>query len=226
MNSKTLQKSLLSLAIVGIFILSAFSAVSLSSSATTASPSFVAAYNLSNDGGKAQEPNVQSSGSNVYVTWTEGSRGILFRASPNNGTTWTPALTSTALKLSTKGGTTQAPLMAAFGSDVYVVWAQTSGAENNLQVYIAVSKNSGETFSAATQVAPMPDTPEITPVIAAYGSTVYVAWSANGTSVLTSSTNYGSAFSAPFTFSNIHEPQLAAFGSSGYAVADGGSLFT
>jgi len=225
LTSSTLQKSLLSIAIIGIFLLSAFSVVTLSSSATNPSPPFVPAYNLSNDQGNAQEPNVQSSGSNVYVSWTEASKGIFFRASPDNGATWTPPLTSTALKLSAKGGTTQYPLMATFGSDVYVAWAQTSGTEDNLQIFLATSTNYGVSFTPAIQVAPMPDTSELTPVVAVYGSTVYVAWSANGTSVVASSTNYGANFNAPFTYSYAHEPQLAAYCSYGYAVADGGALY-
>jgi hypothetical protein len=194
-------------------------------SASTAAPSFVQAYNLSNDSGKAQDPNVQNSGSHVYATWTEASAGIFFRSSPDNGTTWSPPLTSVALKLSQRGGTTQAPLMAAYGSDVYVVWSQTTQGGGNLQVYIAASTNYGSSFSAAMLVDPSSFTSEITPVIATFGSTVYVAWSANGSSDVASSTNYGQTFGSPFTYSWMHEPQLAAYGSYGYAAADGGALY-
>jgi hypothetical protein len=206
-------------------MVSAFSVIALSSSASSAAPPFTPAYNLSNDLGKAQDPNVQSSGSHVYVSWTEGGNGILFRTSADNGTTWSPPLNSSGLKLSPKGGTTQEPLMAAFGSDVYVVWSQTSKSDPTLQVYIATSTDFGVTFSPAVLVDPSPYTPEITPVVAAYGSTVYVAWSANAQSVVAASTNYGASFGAPFTYSSMHEPQLAASGSYGYAVADAGALY-
>lgn len=224
MNHKALQKSILSVSVITLFLISALSVFSLAS-ASTAAPTFVQAYNLSNDQGKAQEPDVQSSGSHVYVTWTEGSRGIFFRESPDNGTTWSPPLTSVALKLSPRGGTTQAPLITASGSDVYVVWSQTSSSGGSLQVYVVASSNFGATFTPATLVDPSPLTSEVTPVIASYGSTVYVAWSANGTSVVASSTNNGQTFGAPFTYSERHEPQLAAYGSYGYAVADGGALY-
>lgn len=215
----------MSFAVIVIFLVSAFSVVSLNSSATSAVPSFASAYNLSNDQGKAQEPNVQNSGSNVYVAWTEGSKGILFRSSPDNGTTWNPPLTSPATRLSPKGGTAQYPLMAAFGSDVYVVWSQSSSSGSNLQIYIAASTNYGATFSPALLVDSSPSTAETTPVVAAYGSTVYVAWSANSSSMIAASANNGASFGPPFQYSYQHEPQVAASGSYGYAVADGGALY-
>src|ERR1700730_15629334 len=88
---------------------------------------FSSPLNLSNDAFSAKQPNVQNIGSHVYVSWTESARGIYFRSSPDNGTTWSPPLDSPPKKLSLKGGTAQYPLMAAFGSDVYVVWSQTNG---------------------------------------------------------------------------------------------------
>src|ERR1700680_3221720 len=95
---------------------------------------FSSPLNLSNDAFSAKEPNVQNVGSHVYVAWTESSRGIFFRSSPDNGTTWSPPLGSQATKLSMKGGTAQYPLMAAVGSDVYVVWSQSNGTTVPLQV--------------------------------------------------------------------------------------------
>lgn len=225
MNSKVLRTLVLTFAVIAIFLISAFSVVTLNSSATSAAPSFTPAINLSNDNGKAQEPNIQNSGSNVYVAWTEGNKGILFRSSPDNGTTWNPPLSSSATRLSPKGGTTQYPLMTVFGPDVFVVWSQSSGSGSSLQVYIAASTNYGATFSPAVLVDPSPGTTQITPVVAAYGSDVYVAWTANGASVVAASTNNGASFGPAFQYSFQHEPQLAASGSYAYAVADGGALY-
>ena len=214
----------LSLAISGIFLLSAISVVS-SFSFAVSSPAFSAPINLSNDSGNAKDPNVQNNGSYVYVSWTEGGKGIFFRVSPDGGTTWNPPTTSSALKLSPKGGVASYPLMAEYGSFVYVVWSQTPKASEPAQIYLAVSSNNGANFSSAITVASDPTVAQITPVIAAYGSTVYVAWAQSSHSYVASSVNNGASFGAPLMYSTRHEPQLAASGSYGYAIADGNSLY-
>ena len=141
----------------------------------TSPPSFNPAFNLSNDSNSAQYPNVQSSGSSVYVVWTEKSHGIQFRSSPDEGSTWNPSLSSAPLRISpTVGGTSNYPLMAAYGSYVYVVWTQTTSTNKVSQIYFASSSDSGVAFNPAIIVDTNPTTAASTPVIAAYGNYVYV----------------------------------------------------
>jgi len=203
--------------------------VFLSMSATqvyglTTAPTFQPAYNLSNDNYNAKDPNVQNSGSNVYVSWTEGSHGIYFRASPNNGTTWNPPITSAALRISNSGGTTQFPLMTDSGSNVYIVWSQTTGSGTPLQLYFAVSKNYGASFSkpVVLDTSSSVGSGAITPAIAASGTDVYVAWLASGVgNYVISSTNNGSTWGSPVKLSSLREPQLAASGSYAYEAGVG-----
>src|ERR1039457_1209285 len=68
--------------------------------------SFSSPVNLSGDSYKAQYPWVASSGSNVYVSWTEAAHGIYIRVSNNYGATWNPTVTKPATRLSPTGGTT------------------------------------------------------------------------------------------------------------------------
>src|SRR5689334_14914403 len=64
-----------------------------------ADPVFSAPINISHDSGVARFPNVANSGDHVYVAWTEGGRGIFFRASMNDGVTWSPPVSSQAKKI-------------------------------------------------------------------------------------------------------------------------------
>jgi hypothetical protein len=215
-----------SLALCGIFLVAAFSTLSTISFAVSPSaPNFSTPVNLSNDGGNAEHPNVQNNGSNVYVSWTEEGRGIYFRQSPNGGLTWNPPLSSTALKLSPGGGVASYPLMADYGTNVYVVWSQTTGSSEPAQIYLAASTNNGLSFSSPILVDSDPGVAQLTPVIAAYGTTVYVAWSQNSASFVASSTNNGTSFGGATEYSFQHEPQLAASGSHGYAIADGNVIY-
>lgn len=212
------------LIVAGVFLLSTFSAVSLFSVAQTP-PTFSTPINISNDSGNARFPNIQNNGTNVYVSWTEQGGGILFRSSPDGGTTWNPPTTSPALKLSAKGGVASYPLMAEYGSNVYVVWSQTPKSGEPAQIYLAVSMNNGVSFSPAILVDSDPAVAQLTPVIATWGTTVYVAWSQSSHSYVAASTNSGASFGASFEYSTLHEPQLAASGSYGYAIADGQALY-
>jgi hypothetical protein len=111
----------------------------------------------------------------------------------------------------------------ATASHVYVVWSQS--VSNVLQIFFASSSNYGTSFSKAIQLT-SGSSPNgfITPVIAASGSDVYVAYTAHGkNSYVVSSDNYGSSgsWSLPFHYSSSHEPQIAAEGTNAYAIADG-----
>ncbi|MDA4129133.1 MAG: glycoside hydrolase [Thaumarchaeota archaeon] len=214
------------LSVLTIMALSLFLVSSVFASASYASgtPVFSTPKNLSNDFGSAIYPNVQNVGSHVYVVWTEGSGGIMFRSSPDGGSTWSPLLTSPAMKLSNKGGTTQYPLMSVNGSNVYVVWSQTIN--KVLQVFEATSNNSGSSFGKPVQLT-FANTAGgyITPVIASWGSNIYVAYvnASNQASYVTCSTKAGvsGSWSPAFPFSTFHEPQLAAVkGNVVYAIAD------
>ncbi len=177
--------------------------------------------NLSNDNYNASYPWVANVGSNVYVAWTEEDHGIYFRASTNNGSSWNPQINLPALKLSAPGGTASYPIVYALNSDVYVVWSQS--VNNELQIFFAGSTNNGSSFAAPIQLtAGNSENGWITPVIAAAGPYVYVAYTGSGkNSFVVSSDNYGVSWNPAYHYAITHEPQLAALGSNGYVVSDG-----
>ena len=181
-----------------------------------AGPTFSTAVNLSNDGNNAQYPMVANSGQHVYVAWTEESHGIFVRTSSDGGVNW-----NTALKVSLNGGSASYPVITANGSNVYVAWSQTVPATKLYQVYFAVSTNYGSSFSSATIVDDNSGVSSVTPVLAGYGSDVYVSWTDNGPSYVRASTDGGVTWGPSFNLGTYHEPQLAAWGSNAYFVSDG-----
>lgn len=185
--------------------------------------------NLSNDSPtNATFPIVASTGRNVYVSWSEGSGGIKFRASTNHGVNWNPPLSSPAMTLSpSKGlyGIAQFPVMCANGSDVFVAWSQVYSSIG-LQIFEATSTNNGGSFSvtrltSTVGIAQNTTGGYITPAIAASGSNVYVTFAGNGSnSYVMSSNDYGSTWSAPFHYAHYLEDQDAASGNNAYAISD------
>ena len=211
----------LSMTVILLITISSFGAAA--SFAVT--PSFVPAYNLSNDGYKATFPMVANQGSHVYVVWTEGIEGIHFRASADNGTNWTPSLNLPSMAISTGSGVSNYPVIQANGSNVYIAWAQKIS--STLQVMFAYSHDNGTSFSAPIQITHSSKN-AVTPVLAGYGSQVYVAYAvSSGGSFVNSSADAGVSWTNPgFKFSSVSEPQLAAWGSNAYAIGDAGLAVT
>ena len=217
-----------------ILMMSSFSPSIVSAATAPISLTFSSAVNLSNDSGAAQYVTVSNNGQYVYVAWSEGSGGILFRASSDGGASWVPPLTSPALKLSPHGGKASFPVMftqfqSANPGDVYVAWAQSAKVPTGsklLQVFVASSTNNGQSF-ITTQLSGNLTHRQETPAIAASGGDVYVTWhsAAPGGSVYVSSSNdNGATWSAPhdaFNPSNAGESEIVASGSNAYLIGDG-----
>ena len=241
MNGSILSKNMSLVAscftIAFILVAGAIPVVFLRANATS-TPKFSAAINLSNDANKAQEPTVSNNGQDVYVAWTEGDKGILFRESSDGGSTWTPSTSKLGLKLSPNGGVAQFPIMfteyqSVNSGDVYVAWAQTvkqTNGSNILQIFAATSTNNGKSF-ATTQLSHNATNDQNTPTIAAYGSDVYVAWfsaklsySSPGAIYVASSVNNGRTWSAPtdiYPLSTNGEAEIVATtGSNVYVIMD------
>ena len=190
---------------------------------------------LSGSATTAKEPAVSTSstGSDVYVAWTQGSGGIYFVMSTNGGSSF-----SSPMKISVSGGTAQFPVMItgdgyspANAGDVYVAWVQT--VSGKLQPFVSVSTNNGASFKT-TQLSTAGG---ITPTLAAAGSDVYVTWyqttSCPATALnkapteaciyVDSSSNNGGTWATPVELnpSTKGEAQVVASGSYAYVTADG-----
>jgi BNR repeat-like domain len=215
----------LSLTIATLLVSPVLSSASVASSQVT----FGSAINLSNDNGYAQTPNVQALGSNVYAVWSEGSGGILFRASSNYGASW-----GATRKISVVSGNAQRQvLMSDNGSNVYVVWPQQVGS-TGLQIFESTITDYGNGPFTTTQLT-HGNFGFTVPVVASWGSDVVVAYG-NGSnsktaSVLwyTMSTNAGASWSAPSNYGFgcssgcfIPEPQVYIWENHVYVVGDYG----
>ncbi len=98
----------------------------------------------------------------------------------------------------------------------------TSAWSQKGSIYFAGSTNSGTSFLSAIVVSGTIASSQ-TPVVAAYGNDVYVAFDGGGHSYVTASSNNGVTWTAPFEYSTGPEPQIAAWGTNAYAVADASS---
>ncbi|MBX3273028.1 MAG: exo-alpha-sialidase [Sandaracinaceae bacterium] len=122
---------------------------------------------------------VAASGANVYAVWesfvTTRSRHIHFARSTNGGNAW-----SAEVRVSTPTTATFVaanPRVAAAGNNVYVVWRDNRNGA--LDIFLRRSTNNGASFGSEVRI----DTGDaagsnssFSPVIAAEGDNVYVAW--------------------------------------------------
>jgi hypothetical protein len=184
-------------------------------------------FNVSNDTNNAQFPTVATSNHYVYVVWEEAGHGTMIRVNSNDGY---PSAWSPPQRLSSLGGVVGEVVITANESYVYVAWAQTTSPKNISQIFFASSSDYGQTFSYPQNVDGQPSVNAITPVLASWGSTVYVGWAEDSSgysaSYVVSSANAGQTWSSVYRFGNDHEPQLAAYGSWGYAISDGGYAYS
>ncbi len=236
-NSVTVKRTFLLLGLLSALIIfgSAFSILTVVSA--TSNPIFAPAINVSNDSSKAKDATISNNGQNVYVAWTEGSQGILFRASSNGGLGWAPSVSQAAMRISPKGGVAAFPVMftqfqQVNSGDVYVAWSQTVKQSNGsmvAQIFVAASENNGRNFTT-TQLSHNSTHSQITPAIAAAGSDVYVAWfsgqtyNQNGSDYVASSKNNGATWSSPVDIVSSErggEVQIVASGTNAYAIGDG-----
>jgi Collagen triple helix repeat (20 copies) len=186
---------------------------------------FSTPLNISNNDGIAFDPQISSSGNNVYVVWvdnTDGNIDIFFAASYDNGRTFSePENLSESLS-----GASLDPQISSSGNNVYVVWEE-EGALGNFEVFFAASNDNGQTFTTPPDnLSESPLVPSSDPQISSEGNNVYVVW----TEVITPdntdiffalSTNGGLTFSSEL-ISNTDElsgqAQITSEGNNVYVV--------
>lgn len=220
-------KRIVTFSIIAIIATIAFSNFFLPSRTTSAASCGLFSCNpfdVSNDNGNTTSPTVATSGSFVYVTWDESLNSVWIRINSNYGN---PNNWENSTELSTTTGGVGEVVMSVNESYVYVAWSQVISSTD--QIMFVSSNNYGQTFSSpmdVPQVLGHGNDPTITPVLASWGSTVYLAWDvdsgSNDGSWVTASSNAGSTWSHAYQASDSqHEPQLAATSNYGYFVGDG-----
>ncbi len=218
----------ISSAAIAILIITSVFAFSTSAQPLKQDTSFGNVINLSSDTGNTGFYDIASSGSNVYVVWSEsvsGSNEIFFKMSKDNGASF-----GNVINLSKTPGNANYPKMAVSGNNVYVVWQDDSS--GNKEIYFSRSTDNGATFGNVINLSNNPGESEL-PQIAASGNNVYVAWRDNAFRnyeilprtyevLFVASNNNGATFSSAANLSNNAgssiDPRIAASGSNVYVV--------
>jgi Collagen triple helix repeat (20 copies) len=189
---------------------------------------FSTPLNISNNDGISFDPQISSSGNNVYVVWVDNTDGnddifdIFFAASYDNGRTFSePENLSESLS-----GASLDPQISSEGNNVYVVWEE-EGALGNFEVFFAASNDNGQTFTTPpANLSESPLVPSSEPQISSEGDNVYVVWTevitpSNTDIFFALSTNGGLTFSSEL-ISNTDElsgqAQITSEGNNVYVV--------
>jgi hypothetical protein len=181
--------------------------------------------NLSNDTIWSSDPQIISSGNNIYVVWdtgtgTTGNYDILFTRSTNSGATFS----NTPINLSNDTEYSSSPQIISSENNVYVVWHHY--AAGNTDILFTRSTDGGATFSN-TPINLSNDTGwSSSPQIISSENNVYVVWfdyAAGIADILfTRSTDGGATFSSTINLSNnagrSEYPQIAVSGNNVYVV--------
>ena len=185
--------------------------------------------NLSNNSGFSEHPQVAVYGNSVYAIWaddTSGNREVLFTRSVDRGTSF-----DSIKNLSNNTSDSLNQEIAVFGNNVYVAWLDQD--EDRTNILLRASADGGATFGKTVNISSNANH-ETFPKIAAYGSSVYVAWNMIDHEI-DERDNDGLFFvrssDAGNTFDNIvklnreeddfGEPQVAAVNNTVYVVSGG-----
>jgi hypothetical protein len=179
--------------------------------------------NLTNNPVDSVYGQVAAWNSHVYVVWQESvssannrNYDIVIKNSVDNGTTF-----GSLVNLSNNSGFSEHPKLAAFGNNVYVIWADdTSG---NREVLFRRSIDNGTSFDSMKNLSNN-TSDSFNQEIAVFGDNVYVVWLDQdnvGTNVLLrASTDGGATFGRTVKISsNANDetfPKVAAYGSGVY----------
>ena len=188
--------------------------------------SFGTPINISNSTGNSVNPQIATSGNNVYVTWedsTPGNSDIFFAVSNNNGTSF-----GTPINISNSTGGSFNPQIATSGNNVYVTWEDSTPGNND--IFFAASNNNGTSFGTPINLSNNTGFSFI-PQIAAVGNNVYVTWEdttpGNRDIFFAASNNNGTSFGTPINLSNntgsSSQPQIAAVGNNVYVTWEDGT---
>ena len=193
--------------------------------------------NISNSTEDSFNPQISSSGNNVYVVWAEDilagpsfSTNIFFAFSTDNGQTFS---TPHNLSNNTQAGS---PQISSSGNNVYVVWAEQVPlgpfGGSTPDIFFAFSTDNGQTFSTPDNLSENTGASS-NPQISSSGNNVYVVWqdgtfAGGNTDVFFKfSKDNGHTFSTTDNLSettgNSFIPQISSSGNNVYVVWTDGS---
>lgn len=175
--------------------------------------------------GISSKPKVAVYDKNVYLVWASSvneSNHIILRHSSDNGLTFYPALDIE----NNTSGFAGLPAIAAYGSNVYVVWVQENNTSKEIGIKFRASADNGTTFGDTTTLYVAESGWNLYPDIAANENGVYVVWHTNRFDVtdhifIRKSTDGGLTFQPALDIANLHSlpggyPSIAVMGSNVY----------
>jgi hypothetical protein len=121
--------------------------------------------------GNANDHNLATTGSNLYVTWSDQSTGngdIYFRASGDNGLTF-----GETVNISDDSSQSGNPLLSTSDKNVYVLWSSFSSPQTGT-LQLKISNNNGLTFGETVNIS-NPGFP-LHASIETSGNNTYVTW--------------------------------------------------
>ncbi|MDQ3909657.1 MAG: glycoside hydrolase [Thermoproteota archaeon] len=185
---------------------------------------FENATNLTNNPMDSVYGQVAAWNNNVYMLWEDsmppGYRNydIFIKSSTDNGTTF-----GAPINLSNNSGFSEHPQIAAYGNNVYAIWADdTSG---NREVLFTRSEDNSTSFEKIKNVSNTTSSDSFNQEIAVFGDNVYVVWldqgaDGNTSILLKASSDGGATFGRTVHISNNANqetfPKVAAYGDNVY----------
>lgn len=170
---------------------------------------------------------VAVNGNDVYVVWTNvtaaGSHIYLAKSTDGGVMFGSPVQVDHI----DHGGEARLPRAAVSGNNVYVVWQDfTHPSSLDQEIFAAVSKDGGNTFSSPVDISNTVGTLSKSPSIAASGNNEYVVWddcNPNGTNckiLYNKSNDGGVTFATPVTLTDPESalPDISVQGSIVYIV--------
>jgi hypothetical protein len=175
-------------------------------------------FNISNNTGHSEEPQIMKSGNNIYVLWIDdssGSRDVYFKKSSDNGCTF-----NRATNLGIGEGGSLDPKMAISKENIYIIWEQTPG--NNGAIFFTRSSDNGASFETVKNLGNNTGFNGF-PQIAASGNNVYVVWHDASKGInFARSTDSGASFETVKNLGNNTGfngfPQIATIGNNVYVM--------
>ena len=195
---------------------------------TDSGVTFSSPINLSNTAETSDNPQISASGNNVYITWQErisrssdgGNSEIFFVKSTDSGSTF-----SSTVNVSNTSSQSHSFQMKTFGSNIYVVWRDTTDPVNG-GIYFAKSIDNGNTFSSPQNVNNISGYSDY-PYVDVSGNNVYVTWTIEpigkvNQAYFAKSTDNGNTFSSPINLSknptDTRSRQISASGNNVYVL--------
>src|SRR6476646_6224905 len=166
--------------------------------------SYNGVLNISNNNRTSADPQIDISGNNTYVVWSDESPGnpdIFFTKSTDGGNTFSDK----PINLSNNSGNSVYPKIALYGNTSYVVWEDNS--TGNFDILLKKSTDGGNTFSdKPINLSKNKGNSSDPEVFSDERNDIFVVWDddspGNADIFFTKSTDGGETFSKPVNLSN------------------------